>query len=199
VGNSSTVDHESTCGDYLAVEVIFSGELELMKNISDIQRDNADSRILTSINGKRELNETGSLSNFLAASGDIDVLGIQNVTATLVVRNVYLVGRNQVDDTLLGSKWHQKNPNMAGITMMTTILVFSGFVGGLFIFRTYVIRNKAEKVGSRSLKPLIITDKSKVTSEDTEFSSQPTPPPSPWCSTSELVECCTCQALFPHQ
>jgi hypothetical protein len=197
-GNSSTLDHESTNGDSLAVEVIFSGELELMQNISDIQRDNADSRILMSINGKQELNETSSLSNFLAASGDIGILGIQNVTATLVMRNVYLVGGNQVDDTLLGSTWHQKNPNMAGITMMTTILVFFSFLGGLFIFRVYMIQNKAELVGSRSLKPLIITDASEVTSDDTKFSSQPTPPPLIRCSTSELVECCTCQALFPH-
>lgn len=192
VVNSSKIDHELTSGDTLAVEVIFTGALELTQNISDRQRDTAHSQILMSINGKQTLNEASSLSNFLAASDDKDVLGIQNVTATHVVR----IGRgNQVDETLLGNKWHQKNPDVSGIII--TILVFFGFVSGIYIFRIHMIRNKAELMSSRKLKPLIRKDTIEIPSEDTELSSQPTPPLMR-CNTSDSEECCTWQALFPN-
>jgi hypothetical protein len=136
-----------------------------------------------SINGEQESNETSSLSNFLAASDDKDISGIQNVIATHVVRNVYLGRGNQVDETLPRSKWHQKLPNVA--STIITIFVCMSFVSALCIFRMYMIRNKAELMSSRSVKPLIIKDTIEISYEDAELRSQANPTLMR-CSTSDL-------------
>jgi hypothetical protein len=202
VHNYSKPGQELTSGTSLVAAIVFYGELELTQKISVIQKDAINTRILMSLNGKQELKEANSFASFLLASNDTVVLGIQNITATLIVRNINR-GRGSgtpVNAINSGGTWHQRHNNMAGIAMMVTILVLFVLVGGIYLFRSHELQKTITLTNAKSLTPFIITDSVKTGDlsyreiELTEsISCQPSL--SLYCSdTPDLDVCCTLQA-----